>query len=592
MDQVRQTAFSSSLTRAALRCAGLIACTLPLSPRDASAQAGSAPPPEVTAAQQAMAAGHADSVIVILEGFFVRNPQVATGKLLLAAAYRQRGQPERALQALLSVTQPRPLRLQARFNAAAIYAARGQADSALLLLRDVKASGAFDVEQARSSPDFASMTRDPRFDSVMFHPRDFVSPFVEPVRIIHEFVGETKGDQFSWIARRLGDVDGDGTGDFVTSAPSFGVTARVVAAPANAPPPARGRVYVYSGRTGRQLWQQTGAIGDNLGIGLESAGDVDGDGVQDVVAGAPGGHRAYVYSGRDGRVVYILRGTSEGEGFGGSASGIGDVNGDGRADLMVGAPAHSSIAPGAGRVYLFSGRDGTLLFTLDGQAAGEAFGSIVAGAKTGNGAPLLVGAPGGGPRASGQSPRGRVYAFDAVTRRPRFVIDADSTGVALGAMFTSVVGDVDGDRIPDVYASDFSDAGKGAATGAVYVHSGASGARLLRLAGEQAGDGFGIGSADVGDVDRDGFDDLLVGAWQYSRVAPSGGRVYLYSGRDGALLRTVTGRIPGETLGFDATGIGDVDGDGLPDLLITSSWSNVRGFRSGRMYIIAGAGTR
>ncbi len=572
--------------------AALIALVLAFSARDARSQAGSAPPSEVTAAQQAMAAGRPDSVIALLEGFFTRNPQASTGKLLLAAAYRQRGQPDRALQALLSVTQPRPLRLQARFNAAAIYAARGQPDSALVLLRDVKGSGAFDVEQARSLPEFESMRQDARFDSAMFHPQDFVNPFVEPVRIIHEFVGETKGDQFSWIARRLGDVDGDGAGDFVTSAPSFGVTARAPTASVNAPPPARGRVYVYSGRAGRLLWQQTGAIGDNLGTGLEGAGDIDGDGVNDVVAGAPGGHRAFVYSGRDGRVLHTLRGVSESEGFGSSASGVGDVNGDGRADVMVGAPSHNSIAPGAGRAYVFSGRDGTLLFTLDGQVAGEAFGSIVAGAKAGKGAPLLVGAPGGGAKAPGQTPRGRVYAFDAVTRRPRFVIDADSTGIALGAMFASLVGDVDGDRVPDVYAADFSDAAKGAATGAVYVHSGASGTRLRRLVGEQAGDGFGIGSADVGDVDRDGFDDLIVGAWQYSRVAPSGGRVYVYSGRDGALLRTVTGRIPGETLGFDATGIGDVDGDGLIDLLITSSWSNVRGFRSGRMYIIAGAATR
>jgi hypothetical protein len=54
------------------------------------------------------------------------------------------------------------------------------------------------------------------------------------------------------------------------------------------------------------------------------------------------------------------------------------------------------------------------------------------------------------------------------------------------------------------------------------------------------------------------------------------------------VLQTITGRIPGETLGFDATGVGDVDGDGVIDFLVTSSWSNVKGFRSGRMYIISG----
>lgn len=64
--------------------------------------------------------------------------------------------------------------------------------------------------------------------------------------------------------------------------------------------------------------------------------------------------------------------------------------------------------------------------------------------------------------------------------------------------------------------------------------------------------------------------------------------MHLYSGRDGSLLRTITGRVPGETLGFDATGVGGVDGDGSIDLLVTSSWSNINGFRSGRMYVIGG----
>ena len=119
------------------------------------------------------------------------------------------------------------------------------------------------------------------------------------------------------------------------------------------------------------------------------------------------------------------------------------------------------------------------------------------------------------------------------------------------------------------------------------MHSGANGRRLLTLTGDAAGEGFGIGPATAGDVDGDGRDDLIVGAWQYAGAAISAGRAYLYSGKDGQLLKTYTCRIPGDTFGFDATGIGDVDADGTIDLLITSAWSGIHGFHSGRMFVIS-----
>ena len=127
------------------------------------------------------------------------------------------------------------------------------------------------------------------------------------------------------------------------------------------------------------------------------------------------------------------------------------------------------------------------------------------------GAFLIVGAPGAGPRHAG-----RTYVYKGLSPTPAFVIDADDTGTALGAMFLSVVGDVDHDGVPDVYASDFTNAAKGPSTGRIYVHSGADGRRLLTLTGEGAGEGFGIGPAAAGDVDGDGYDDLIVGAWQYA----------------------------------------------------------------------------
>ncbi|HEX7124024.1 MAG TPA: tetratricopeptide repeat protein, partial [Gemmatimonadaceae bacterium] len=108
---------------------------------------------------------------------------------------------------------------------------------------------------------------------------DFANPFVEPVQIIHEWVGEGINDQFGWIARNIGDVDGDGVNDVVTSAP----TKQINGTPA-------GRLYVYSSRSGRLVWR-------------------DGDGHDDLIvgawqhaSGAVSGGRATLFSGQDGRV--------------------------------------------------------------------------------------------------------------------------------------------------------------------------------------------------------------------------------------------------------------------------------------------------
>jgi hypothetical protein len=159
-------------------------------------------------------------------------------------------------------------------------------------------------------------------------------------------------------------------------------------------------------------------------------------------------------------------------------------------------------------------------------------------------------------------------------------------------MFVSVIGDVDNDGVPDVYATDYTNGAKGRATGRAYVYSGKTGAIARTLTGEVAGEAFGIGAARAGDLDGDGRADLVIGSWQFGGAAWSGGRVQVLSGKDGRVLQTITGKVPGETLGFDAVGVGDIDGDGITDFLITSAYSMVNGFRSGRTYIVAGTTKR
>src|SRR5262249_1381594 len=145
-------------------------------------------------------------------------------------------------------------------------------------LARAKATRKIDMTQIEVAPEMAPYRGDTRYKRLLPTPRDFARPFVEPVKILHEWDGESANDQFGWIARNLGDVDGDGVADVVTSAPTNGHGG------ANA-----GRIYVYSTKSGRLLWTADGQAGDQLGSGVERAGDTNHDGVPDVIASAPYG---------------------------------------------------------------------------------------------------------------------------------------------------------------------------------------------------------------------------------------------------------------------------------------------------------------
>jgi hypothetical protein len=270
---------------------------------------------------------------------------------------------------------------------------------------------------------------------------------------------------------------------------------------------------------------------------------------------------------------------SPGDNFGRHVDGVGDVNHDGFADVIIGAPGNNK---NTGAAYVYSGRDGKLLLKLMGESEGDQYGSAVTGSTGKTGTLLVVGAP-----ASGAGRRGRAYVYKSLDQKPAFTFDADESGQALGGMFVSMPGDLDGDGFPDVYASDFSDNGKGPGAGRIYVYSGKDGHRLYTLSGQTPSEGFGTSPSIAGDVDGDGYPDLIVGSWQFGVEANSAGRAYLYSGRDGHLMKTYTCRIPGDTFGFDAVGMGDVNGDGTVDFLITSAWSGIHGFHSGRVFILS-----
>jgi hypothetical protein len=533
------------------------------------------PPPSpasVAAAQGLAARGDNAGAREMLERVVAAEPKNFAAWSMLGGACRRLNDNDCAIAAFTRALGLRQGDPQTLVNMGVAHAAKGDVDAAFAWLGKARATRRVDMTQLTGNAAVAALTSDKRYAELMPTADDFKDPFVESTKIVREIRGESANDQFGWIARPIGDVDGDRVPDFVTSAPSKALGG------ANA-----GRVYVYSSKRGTLLWTADGEPGDRFGSGIEAAGDVNGDGAGDVIASAPFAGYARILSGRDGTVLHTLKGDSVSEAFGMHVSGLADVNGDRVPDVIVGAPGNPR-APGEfpGRAYVFSGKDGARLFVLKGERAADQFGAAVTGSSRAGETLLVVGAPAAGPRRTG-----RAYVYTRLTETPAFVVDADDTGAALAAMFVAVPGDLDGDGTGDVFLSDWSNAARGLSTGRVYVHSGASGRRLFSFTGETAGDGFGSSQSIAGDVDGDGTPDLIVGAWQFAGAAVAGGKAYLYSGRTGALLKAYTCRTAGDAFGFDAVGIGDVDGDATVDLLITSAWSAVNGLHSGRVFIIS-----
>ena len=153
------------------------------------------------------------------------------------------------------------------------YAEKHDSEHAFEWLSRAQASHRYDMTEISADLHLVGLRSDPRFNTLLPSPADFEQPFVEPVKIIREWHGEAKDDQFGWIARNVGDVDGDSITDIVTSAPTHGGHT--------------GRIYVYSVGTGKLLWTADGAPGDELGSGVEGIGDANGDGIPDVAASGP-----------------------------------------------------------------------------------------------------------------------------------------------------------------------------------------------------------------------------------------------------------------------------------------------------------------
>ena len=356
--------------------------------------------------------------------------------------------------------------------------------------------------------------------------------------------GEGFGTFFGISVAAAGDVNGDAYDDVVIGAFGYGQFT--------------GRAYVYLGGPGGLMTPAAAALtggagGDYFGGSVAGAGDVNGDGFADVVIGARGYDtltgRAYVFYGQANGVSQTPATTLTGEAvhseFGSVVAPAGDVNGDGRADVLVGAPNFSS---GTGRAYLYLGGASGLATvaarTLTGTGASDYFAKSLgtAGDVDADGYDdVVVGAdPYGGPEG-----RASIYLGGpaGLGPTPATVLTAAGTGhMAFGAA-VGTAGDVNGDGYSDVVVGAPYDDGRGSASLFLGGASGLTTTVAVTMAGEEAGDNFGASVAPAGDVDGDGHADVVVGA----RYHEGRGGAYIY--------------------GAGACVVGDFTGDRKSDIL-------------------------
>ncbi len=460
--------------------------------------------------------------------------------------------------------------------------------------------------------------------------------------------GVTAYDETGRSVSDAGDVNGDGFDDVIVGAPSSDLS---------------GTSYVVFGRAsdfaaamnlssldGNNGFRLDGANSSESGFSVSGAGDVNGDGFADVIIGSSGAGAGYSYvifgraSSFDATLdLFILDGNN---GFrievandrsGGSVSSAGDVNGDGYDDVLVGVVGQDSNGYSVSSYVVF-GRasgfeaaidlgslDGSNGFRLDGVATDHYSRVSVSNAGDVNGDgfdDVIMRAPGVDPNGIGLDfgyvVFGRASDFDSAMDLSSldgsngFRLDEEATnGFSVSSIGSA--GDVNGDGFDDVIVgasgggsiysgSSFVVFGRASGFDAAIDLSSLNGNNGFRLDGVTAYDGSGNSVSSAGDVNGDGFDDLLVGAYNADTNGFRSGSSYVVFGRSSGFsaamdLSSLDGTngirldgVAGDRSGYSVSGAGDVNGDGFDDVMVGAPYAGSYGYSSGAgsSYVIFG----
>ncbi len=362
--------------------------------------------------------------------------------------------------------------------------------------------------------------------------------------------GEGTSNWFGYSVSTAGDVNNDGYGDIIVGSTEYNTFT--------------GRAYVYFGGYSMDNIADVTVTGEaifsRLGCSVSTAGDVNSDGYDDVIVGARGFNsstgRAYIYYGgssMDNSADVTMTGETTRNLFGRSVSTAGDLNNDGYDDVIVGAYYYNSET---GRAYIYYGgssMDNIADITMTGGATSNKLGHSVSTAGDVNSDgydDVIVGEP-------GASHAYIYYGGSSMDNIADITMDEGSAGYSV-----STAGDVNNDGYDDVIVG---------ADEHAYIYLGANSmddVADVTMSGEGGFTNFGRSVSTAGDLNNDGYDDVIVGAFSYESYK---GKVYIYYGgssMDNNADITMDGEGTDNSFGHSVSTAGDVNGDGYDDFIV------------------------
>jgi hypothetical protein len=417
------------------------------------------------------------------------------------------------------------------------------------------------------------------------------------------------GAAFGISVATAGDVNGDGYSDVIVGAYLFD----------SFPGPDVGEALVYHGSASGLMafpsWIREGdQAGDRFGVAVATAGDVNGDGCSDVIVGADfvagdlgDEGRTYVYHGSPGGLNTTPGWTADGEEvgarFGSAVATAGDVNGDGYADVVVGAYGVNNLGENRGEARVYHGSAGGLgnlpAWIIGGGQNDMLYGYSVAPAGDVNGdgySDVIVGAP---LFDGDQVDEGRAHAYlgsPSGLGSPSWFIEGDQASAFFG-ISVATAGDVNGDGYSDVIIGAYGFDGSETNEGRAFVYHGSAAGLAAASAWteelDQADANFGASVATAGDVNGDGYSDVIVGVPYFDYFYPNEGWALVYHGSAAGLSTNaswfVTSNQAYAEFGSPVATAGDVNGDGFSDVVVGAAKFDAGESDEGRVYVYHGS---